>query len=333
MADSNQPLVDPNSKISIGNYYEPWDKAFAKAHSPAGYVGGLGSYVFMEGEGPNHDEYQAPDGSYVKGSGWMTGFPIADDTAGLISSGNDLLNAGDAVVKAVDSGKWPTTQEIVNLIASAAGVVISGTAVAGDALNTLDPAGMGLSWAISWLLTHVRPFRAALDGLVGNPDIISAYATSWGNIADCIADVGTKFGASYRTGMGTWTGPAYNGYLGMATTVLAALDACAKSAKAMKLLVTAVADVVSGVRGLIISLIGTLASETLDAIEGLCGLDEEAAAGTEAKIAKTVSEVATVIEELGKATSTVMNIVGPVNSLLAIVDQVVKNYSAPDSGS
>ncbi|HJP80758.1 MAG TPA: hypothetical protein VJ914_41205 [Pseudonocardiaceae bacterium] len=322
MTDSSEPLVDPGSKESIAPYYESWDKASAKAHSPAGYAGAAGSYLFMKG-----DDYKRPDGTDLAQTGWATGIPVSDDMMGMLNSGSSLLSAGDAVVHAVEQGQWPTTKQLVAAIAAAAGVVASDVAVQGDMATAADPIGMGVQWAVSWLCNHFRPLRAALDGLIGNTDVINAYAQSWSNIAEYIAGIGRDLGKTYRDGMGAWRGPAYAAYLGMATTVLAALDACAKSAASMSTLITGLGELVAGVHALVVSAIADAASELLDAIETFCGFEEQAASGTEGKIAELLAQVAKLTESCGKTADTVANVLPVVASLVGILSQVGGTYA------
>lgn len=325
MSDSDKSLVDPDSKESIAPYYESWNKASAKAHSPLGYAGAAGSYLFMKGNDYKRPD-GTPDGTDIGESGWATGIPVADDMAGILSSGTSLLQAGDAIVHAVEQGQWPTSQQLVAAIAAAAGVVVGNIAAQGDIATAADPIGMGVQWAVSWLCNHFRPLRAALDGLIGNSDVINAYAQSWTNIAQYIAGIGQDLGKTYRDGMGAWRGPAYNAYLGMATTVLAALDACAKSAAAVSTLITGLGQLVDGVHALVVSAIADAASELLDAIEGICGFDEQAASGTEGKIAELLAQVAKLTEGCGKTADTVANVLPVVNSLVGILTQVGSTY-------
>ena len=322
MADSDKSLVDPGSKESIAPYYESWDKASAKAHSPLGYAGAVGSYLFMKG-----DDYKRPDGTDLVGTGWATGIPVSDDMMGMLSSGSSLLSAGDAVVQAVEQGKWPTTQKLISAIAAAAGVVVGNIAVQGDIATASDPIGMGVQWAVSWLCNHFRPLRAALDGLIGNTAVINGYAQSWSNIAQYIAGIGQELGKTYRDGMGAWRGPAYDAYLGMATTVLAALDACAKSAASMSTLITGLGELVAGVHALLVSAIADAASELLDAIEGICGFDEQAAAGTEGKVAELLAQAAKLSESCGTTADTVANALPVVNTLVGLLVQVGQTYA------
>ncbi|HEX9337571.1 MAG TPA: hypothetical protein VF892_16875 [Pseudonocardiaceae bacterium] len=317
MSDTGNPLVDSDSQINPNDYYESPDKAFAHAHSPADYVGGAGSYLFTEGVGKDHDNYASPvTGQPIDGTGWLTGIPLSDDTFAWAKA---LEDAKTEVWGRIQQGQWPDAGAVIELIATTAGV-------AGDLLGAADPIGTGLTYEVSWLLNHFRPFRIAVDGLTGVPEVIAGYAKTWSNIEGCLESVSQEFQQTFKSGPGQWTGAAHDAYLNMAVTVAAALDAASVSAKAMSILIKTIGDVVAGIRSLVIALISTLVGILPDIVEALVGDEEQAGAGAGAKVAKVVSEVAKLVEATKNVISTISAIAGPLATVANTINTAVKDF-------
>jgi hypothetical protein len=319
MTDPGKDLVDGDSKIDPNDYYESTDKAFENANSPLDYAGGVGSFFFTEGVGEKSDDYENPvTKEDMKGTGWLTGLPIADDT---MAFANALEDSKTEIWGRIEQGQWPDPQAVIALIAAGAGM-------GADALSGFDPAGTALSYEVSWLINHFRPFRLMIDGLTGIPEVIKGCAKTWENIQGYLEGVSSEFHQTFQRGPGNWSGPGYDAYLNMAATVAASLDACAVMAKALGTLILSVGDVVAGVRSLIISLIASLVGLLPDIGEALVGDEPQAGAGAAAKVAKVTQEGTTLIEELRTVLSLVIGIEGTLVTLVSTINSAVKDYRA-----
>lgn len=320
MTDQNQSLVDPDSQINPGDYVQNPHDAMAKSDgSLEGYAGAAASMAFTEGVGHEHDDYDDPaTNQEVKGTGWLTGLPAADDAHAYVKS---LQDSKKDVWDRIERGQFPDPGALLDLI-------VSGAGVAADMLGAADPIGMLLQYEISWLIDHFRPFRLMIDGLTGIPEVISGYSTTWGNIENFLDTIRADFQQTYQSGPGQWSGPAHDRYLGMAATVGAALDASATSAKGMSTLIKAVGDLVTGVRQLIITLISSIPAEILDTGEMLLGDDEQGAAGTASRVAEVADDGAKLIKELLDVLATISTIAGPIAMIVTAINSAVKDFGA-----
>lgn len=315
MSDEDNPLVDKHSRITIDTYVETPDRAYAKAHDPLGYAAGTWDMAFMRGEGEDQDDYSV-DGHRIKGSGWLTGLPLADDTMGYAQA---IADAEHAFIEEKGRNPWDDTFAVVGIIAGAAGVTA-------DLAGAADPAGLVVEYAVSWALTHIRPLRMALDGLTGNSDVIKAYASSWANIATLLSDVGDRFVGTFQTGPGKWTGAAYDAYLAMASTTAAALQSAATQANAMALLTKAVGDIVAGVQLLVKAVISAGVASMLDVGELLFGDPEQGGPGLEAKGAELVSKTFRIITELKNFLEVLGPLAGALSNAVGAIESAVKDY-------
>jgi hypothetical protein len=83
-----------------------------------------------------------------------------DSTTGV--SGIGIAESAVDLYKGIESGSWSE----IALSAAGAGL---------EALSmVMDPVGTLVSYAVSWLMEHVKPLSDALDWLAGDPDQISA---------------------------------------------------------------------------------------------------------------------------------------------------------------
>ena len=90
-------------------------------------------------------------------------------------SGIGILESVNDVKSGIESGSW----------------LEGGLGLAGAGLEMLglitDPVGTLLSYAVSWLMEHVKPLSDALDWLAGDPDTIASYSATWKNVPSFLA--------------------------------------------------------------------------------------------------------------------------------------------------
>lgn len=327
--DPTKSLVDPDSKIDSKNYIESPQDAYSSAlhaNNPAGVgvgvVTGTGSEFFTEGVGQHHDDYtNQVTGQSVKGTGWLSGVPVADDDYAFYKA---LEENKKQISDLVHHGKLDDPGALFDLILAAAGV-------AADTVGAFaDPAGALVQTGTAWLLNHFRPLRMMIDGLTGIPEVITGYANSWSNVEQFLQQVSSDFQNSYQSGPGPWEGAAHDRYLSRAATVGAALDASATVAKSMAAMIKTVGDVVSAVRSWIIQTISALVGEIPDIAEALVGDEGQAGAGTLAKGAKVVEESGQLIKALQDALGTISTVGGLIVFFGSTINSVVRDFSSAD---
>jgi hypothetical protein len=294
------------------------------SHDPAGaglgLVTGTGSMLFTEGAGQSHDDYTNPvTGQDVKGSGWLSGLPVADDDYAFYKALEE--NKGQ-ISDLIHHGRLDDPGALFDLILAAAGVAADTVGVAAD------PAGALLQNETAWLINHFRPLRMMIDGLAGIPEVIAGYANSWSNIQQFLEQVSTDFQRSYRSGPGPWVGAAHDRYLSRAVTVGAALDASATVAKSMAAMIKTVGDVVSAVRNWIIQTVSALVGEIPDIAEALIGDEGQAGLGTLSKGAKVVEESEKLVDALKNALGTISTVGGLIATFGTTINSVVRDFSS-----
>lgn len=75
-----------------------------------------------------------------------------------------------------------------------------------------DLAGLYYGQLLGWMIEHVEPIRKSADGIFGNPDMVKAYAQSWVNIRDRLAEVAIDWVSKVATGTGDWRGESGDAY-------------------------------------------------------------------------------------------------------------------------
>ncbi|MFC9894216.1 hypothetical protein ACFVMC_11030 [Nocardia sp. NPDC127579] len=73
-------------------------------------------------------------------------------------------------------------------------------------------AGLMYSQISSWLIEHVEPVRKAVDSILGNPDMVEAYANSWGKISERLVLVHSEWSKKIESEVNDWTGAAGTAY-------------------------------------------------------------------------------------------------------------------------
>lgn len=130
---------------------------------------------------------------------------------------------------------------------------------AGGSLDVLgmvvDPLGSLVSWGVSWLMEHVRPLKEALDWLAGNPDAITAHATTWQNVARFTADAQAQFLDALRAEIADWQGGSGDAYRHHAGIVAQVMQGISSASQGISSAVEGAGLLVGLVRGIVRDLI------------------------------------------------------------------------------
>jgi hypothetical protein len=214
-----------------------------------------------------------------------------DSTTGM--SGVPLLESAADTGKAIASGDWASG------VMGVAGVALDGVEMA------LDPFGAIFAAGVGWLIEHVKPLSDALDALTGDPDEITAHATTWQNVATEVGDVGAELTALVKAETGGWNGGAADSYRERAADTTNLIIAAQAAATGVSAGVSMAGEVVTAVRTLvrdiIAELVGHLVSWVLQVVFtlgiGLAWVLPEVTAA----VAKTAGRIASITTKLVRA--------------------------------
>jgi uncharacterized protein YukE len=135
----------------------------------------------------------------------------------------------------------------------------TGLGLAGAGMEALglitDPIGTLLSYAVSWLMEHVKPLSDALDWLAGDPDTIASYAATWKNVSAAIGTATQRFTNEVSNGTADWTGASADAYRNNAKAEAEHLAGAAKAAGTIGTVVEVVGVLVGVVREIVRDLI------------------------------------------------------------------------------
>lgn len=296
---TDNPLVDPDSKISLRNYQQD-------PNDPAGNL-------LIEGYGKGKDEIGG-----VPLSGYLQGIPIVSDGS-TIAQG--LHDSAQSVVSAVEQGGWPNPAGLVE--------VLAGTVELGLDVGSfdVDPVAGVAQWAVLWLLQHFPPLRITLDGLAGNPDAITGYANTWNNIATRAGQVAADFGGTAKSGPGDWSGAASDRYYAMAQDTLTTLVAVATLAKALATLINGFGQVVAGARTIMANIIAiTVSAILIDLPEAIVG-DGGAVEAVLARSTKAVAQAIKLVKGITDLIGTLDEILPNIAALVAGIAGASQQWS------
>src|ERR1700755_2070762 len=95
--------------------------------------------------------------------------PVTASRAGY--TGLSLADSFQGLRQTVSGGSWVE------------GALAGGAFGAEVAATVLDPFSALLSNGLSWAMEYFEPLREILDKLAGIPDVVSANARTWANVA------------------------------------------------------------------------------------------------------------------------------------------------------
>lgn len=225
--------------------------------------------------------------------------PVSTTTA---ASGVPLLEDAQSVKTSIESGDW-------------ASAVLGAAGTAMDALAMVaDPFGSILAAGVSWLMEHVGPLKEALDKLAGNPDQITANSQTWQNIAQELDSIGQDLTSQVNADIQSWAGPSADAYRQQAADLAALLGAASQASAGTASGVQTAGQVVAAVRQLvrdtIAKVVAHMVSWALQVIATLgIGLTWVVPQVVNL-VAKTATEIATLVKRLTAALKTLSGLLG-----------------------
>ncbi len=140
-------------------------------------------------------------------------------------------------------------------------VVPGATAALGPAPDPIDALS---NTNIPGLLDLLAPLRAAQRWFAGEPSAITEYAEKWVRVAELARAAGEQFGASVRTDTAEWAGDAGDRYREHAGAQQDDLDALAKAAESIVVLVTSAGDMAGSTRAHIQESVTSCVNDIID---------------------------------------------------------------------
>jgi len=190
-----------------------------------------------------------------------------------------------------------------------------------------DPLAFVGTQIASWMLEHVEPLRKAFDSLMGNPDMVEAYAGTWTEIAKELTAIRGDWQSAVDGEIATWSGQTAIAYRNYATTLLDQIGAAGGAAATLATMMEKTAKIVDAVRTMVqtilTALYGALFSWTIElALSGGTAAPVVAAQATTRIAAETV-KVSTLITKM----LDVLKDMGPYKEALA---SVLETLLAPE---
>ncbi|MEL4319739.1 hypothetical protein WJX64_12055 [Leifsonia sp. YIM 134122] len=93
-------------------------------------------------------------------------------------SGTFLLEDGEALVQAIQSGDWVS------------GGLAAFSAIADTVAAVMDPLGSLIAAGLGWIMEHLEPLKGWLNDLTGDAGEVAGFAATWANIGASLAASG-----------------------------------------------------------------------------------------------------------------------------------------------
>ncbi|ONI81269.1 hypothetical protein ALI144C_22355 [Actinosynnema sp. ALI-1.44] len=126
----------------------------------------------------------------------------------------------------------------------------------------MDPIGSILSGVINWLIEHIGFLKEPLDHLAGDPDAVTAMATTWTNISTRLRQTSEKYSTTLSALSGE-SGQAIDGYRKAVKDFSAVVAGGAGHAQSAAQAMTVAASVVGVIRGTIRDAISSFLSKVI----------------------------------------------------------------------
>ncbi|MBA2472674.1 MAG: hypothetical protein H0V41_10705 [Pseudonocardiales bacterium] len=211
---------------------------------------------------------------------------VAHEEQPTAYAGIGILDPATQCVNAISSGDWVEV-----------GIDTASTTV--DALSYVsNPAGALLSYGVGWLMEHVEVLSEPLDWLAGSPDVITAHAQTWENVADEVSAARKDYAHAVSDDLTTWQGAAAEAYRAHAQGTDHLLEAMAIAADGIRVAVTMSGLIVAAVREQIRKMITELVGYLIEYAAELLGSGGLAAPVVAEQAMTLIAEWATKIAEL-----------------------------------
>lgn len=183
-----------------------------------------------------------------------------------------------------------------------------------------DPFGYVGGQIAGWMFEHIEPYRKVLDGLAGNPDMVEAYADSWGEISKALTGLTGDWQKALQTETADWTGAAADAYRRRATEMTDHINAAGGVAASMSELLSKAKEIVGAIRGLIgdicASLAGALVAYTLELVLSAGAAGPYVAAAVLQRIGRDGVKITALLIKLRKALADLMPYVQQIGGVI-----------------
>jgi uncharacterized protein YukE len=252
-------------------------------------------------------------------------------------SANPLVAHEDHPTAYAGIGILDPTVQCVNAISSGDWIEV-GIDTASASLDALDyisnPAGALLSYDVGWLIEHVEVLSEPLDWLAGSPDVITAHAQTWGNVADAVSAARRDYARTVSGDLTTWQGAAAEAYRAHADHIDQLLEAAAVAADGIRVAVTTSGVIVAAVREAIQKMITELVGYLIEYAAELLASGGLAAPVVAEQAMTLIAEWATKIAELiRKLLRTIKNLMPLLRHLDEVFSALKKAMDAQSSGA
>jgi hypothetical protein len=239
-------------------------------------------------------------------------------------SGTFLLEDGEALAQAIESGDW-----VAGGMAAFAGALDTVAAVS-DPLGSLIAAGLG------WVMEHLEPLKGWMNDLTGDAGEVAGFAATWTNVGGQLRTSSAELSRVLADVEGM-DGAAIQAYLAFQTETIKHLDAAGSWADAMatglEIASTIVKIVHDIVRDAIAEVVGAVISYAAELVLTL-GL------ATPLVIEQVSTRVASLVSRVGKSITRLMTSGDALKGLLKslqelfakagrLFDGALKNEPAP----
>ncbi|MGW4395025.1 PPE domain-containing protein [Amycolatopsis nivea] len=180
------------------------------------------------------------------------------DNLNAQTSGTGIFNDVASTITDARAGDWG------NLVMDGItdGLDLLGAAM--DPLGSLAAAGVG------WLIEHISFLKEGLDKLAGNPEAVTAKATTWQNISKQLDESATQYQQAAAKVKPDFQGQGGSAYQTTAAGYVATLKGASAQAKGTSVGMTIAAALVGTERGIIRDMISSFVGELI--IKGLAAL-------------------------------------------------------------
>jgi uncharacterized protein YukE len=166
-------------------------------------------------------------------------------------TGSSLGDSIQGLVEAIRSESW------VDGVLSGAGLGVEVAATVMDPISALLANGLG------WAMEYFEPRRHMLEELTGKPDVVTAHANTWNNMATELAQISTDLEQYVKSDMPTWTGEASDAYHDLMKNNVDAIGGLSATAAAMAEATHGAGGLVSFTRDTVRDLIADLVARVI----------------------------------------------------------------------
>lgn len=166
-------------------------------------------------------------------------------------TGSSLGDSIQGLVEAIKTEGWVDDA----LAGAGLGVEVAAT--------VMDPISALLANGLGWAMEYFQPLRQMLDELTGIPDVVTAHAATWNNMATELASMATDLKTMLANDLPAWTGSAARGYQTLMANNVDALGGLGATSAAMAAATEGAGGLVELTREIVRDLIADLVARVI----------------------------------------------------------------------